>query len=140
MLLSGILFGLFLTGCWLYCLTDAVLMPAGEYHGWPKRVWVVIIGATFIVGAIAWVIAREHSRARQWPAAVDHLTVTSLGDGNVAWQPHRPAASAADADATLARHPSSRSRLARHQAPIGPDDDPEFLRQLAKRIQGDATA
>ena len=139
MLLSGVLFGLFLAGCWLYCLTDAALTPAGEYPGWPKRAWIVIIAVTFIVGAIAWVIARGHSRARHWPpAAVDHLSPVSLGDANVTWYPHRPTASAADA--ALARHPAGRSRLAGRQAPTGPDDDPEFLRRLARRIQGDTTA
>jgi hypothetical protein len=45
----------------------------------------------------------------------------------------RPPASA------LARHPAGRSRAAARPAPIGPDDDPEFLRQLARRIHGDPT-
>jgi hypothetical protein len=140
MLLSGALFALFLAGCWLYCLTDAALTPAGEYAGWAKRTWIVVIAVTFIAGAIAWLIARRHSRAMHWPpTAVDHLTLVSLGDGlggaNITWYPDRQTPNAADA--ALARHPAGRSRMLGRQAPIGPDDDPEFLRQLAKRIQGD---
>jgi hypothetical protein len=30
MLLASALFALFLGGLWLYCLTDAILTPAGE--------------------------------------------------------------------------------------------------------------
>jgi hypothetical protein len=150
MLLSGVIFSLFLAGCWLCCLTAAASTPAYEYQGWPKRAWIVIIAATFIVGAIAWVIARRHSPARHSPArhsparhwpptSVDHLTAASLGDANVSWYPHRLAAN--PADAALARHPAGRSRKkAGRPVPKGPDDDPEFLRQLARRIQGDPTA
>ena len=63
MLLSGVLFVLFLAGCWLYCLTDAALTPAVEYRGLSKSTWICIISATFIAGALAWLIARR-SRAR----------------------------------------------------------------------------
>ncbi len=41
MLLSGVLFVLFLAGCWLYCLTDAALTPAEEFPGWRKRTWLL---------------------------------------------------------------------------------------------------
>ena len=45
MLLSGVLFVLFLAGCWLYCLTDAALTPAVEYRGLSKSTWICIISA-----------------------------------------------------------------------------------------------
>ena len=41
MLLSGVLFVLFLAGCWVYCLTDAALTPTEAFPGWRKRTWVV---------------------------------------------------------------------------------------------------
>ena len=62
MLLSGVLFVLFLAGCWLYCLADAALTPAVEYRGLSKSTWIYIISATFIVGALAWLIARRSRR------------------------------------------------------------------------------
>lgn len=136
MLLPGVLFALFLAGCWLYCLTDAARTPAGDYLGWPKRAWLVLIAVTFIVGALAWIVAGRRARARRCPAsAADHLAIASLDDVHVHWDQHRPRSDAADA--ALARHPAGRSRLAGRQVPKGPDDDPEFLRQLARRIQGD---
>src|ERR1700731_4476315 len=59
MLLSGALFVLFMTGFWLYCLTDAILTPAPQCRGLPKRAWIAIIMVTFIGGAIAWLIVRR---------------------------------------------------------------------------------
>jgi hypothetical protein len=123
MLLSGVLFVLFLAGCWLYSLTDAALTPAVEYRGLSKSTWICIISATFIVGALAWLIARRSRRSRSWVTA-------SAGT----WQPPW-----AVADAAVARHPAARAKRPfrdRQRVPQGPDDDPEFLRQLDRRIRG----
>ena len=58
MTLTGVLLTLFMVGCWLYCLSDAALTPAVAYRGLPKRAWIAIIVATFILGAIAWLLAQ----------------------------------------------------------------------------------
>ena len=132
MLLSGVLFVLFLAGCWLYCLTDAALTPAWEYRGrLRKNAWICIIAVTFIGGAIAWLITRRTRataqagrRRRSRRAAADRT-----------W----PAWTAAEA---AARHPAGRSRQAppgNGKLPTGPDDDPEFLRQLDRRLHGTST-
>ena len=63
MLLSGALFALFMTGCWLYCLTDLILTPAAECRGMPKPAWIAVITLTFIGGAIAWLIVRQPVRS-----------------------------------------------------------------------------
>ena len=114
MFLSGVLFVLFLAGCWLYCLTDAALTPASAFPGLRKQVWIAVISVTFVLGAAAWVIARRRSRSAK---AVDLLLASEA----------------------LARHPASRSRLADpsfRALPIGPDDDPEFLQMLGRLISG----
>ncbi len=136
MLLSVVLFVLFLAGCWLYCLTDAALTPAREYRGLPKAAWVGIISATFIVGAMAWLVARRRSwRTRSW--SVYQAGPGALGsplDTDLTWYPRWTAA-----DDAIARHPAGRSRKAARggwTAPRGPDDDPEFLRLLDRRIRG----
>jgi hypothetical protein len=113
MFLSGVLFVLFLAGCWLYCLTDAALTPAVQFRGLSKPTWITLIGATFILGAAAWLIARHLSRR----ARALNLFL------------------AADA---VARHPATRAREAdpRYRPfAVGPDDDPEFLQMLAERIR-----
>ncbi len=146
MLLSGVLFVLFLDGCWLYCLADAALTPASEYRRLPKTAWLIIIIATFIVGAIAWLIARRAWRTKSWAATQLNRGTSPAGrDTGLTWYMNGTAA-----DAAVARHPAGRSRQADPDGtvmdgqaapggwivPKGPDDDPEFLRLLDRRIHG----
>jgi hypothetical protein len=117
MFLSAVLFVLFLAGCWLYCLTDAALTPAAELPGLRKPAWITAIAVTFILGAIAWIIARKLRRARR-----GHQAATNAG----------PLATAAGGG-----HPAALPRdRPRPAVPIGPDDDPEFLRMLDRLISG----
>src|SRR5271165_2627805 len=135
MLLSGVLFVLFLDGCWLYCLADAALTPSSEFRSLSKMAWLCIIIATFIVGAIAWLITRRRWRAKSWAAVqVSRTTLASPADPEVTRY-----ANGAAADAAVARHPAGRSKHAAPDgwtAPKGPDDDAEFLRLLDRRIHG----
>lgn len=134
MLVSGVLFVLILAGCWLYCLIDAALIPNAAFRGMPKAVWIGIIATTFIVGAIAWLAFRAASgpRTRLAPRlAPGHRTVPT--HTYVYWYPDRTA------DASLARHPAGRFRKTPADGwprPMGPDDDPDFLRELDRRIKG----
>jgi hypothetical protein len=107
MLLSAALVALFMTGCWLYCLTDAILTPACECRGLSKRAWVAVIAVTFIGGALAWLIVRRPGRDEVWTAADD----------------------------AAARHPAGRGRTG-SRTPKGPDDDLEFLQVLDQAIRG----
>jgi hypothetical protein len=124
MLLSGALFALFMTGFWLYCLTDAILTPAAGCRGPSKRAWIAVIAVTFIAGAFAWLIVRRPSRR---PATVP-MPVTGGGGGR-----HEVWTAADDA---AARHPAVRGNVASPRATLkGPDDDPEFLRALDRAIR-----
>ena len=113
MMLTGILFALFTGACWLYCLADAAMTPGVAYRGLPKWAWVGIIAATFILGAITWLLVQSRCR-RPWACA---------GPAD------RPATQA------QARHPAGRYRDAGVRPRImGPDDDADFLRDLARII------
>jgi len=138
-LLSGALFALFTTGFWLYCLTDAILTPASECRGVSKPAWIVIISLTFIGGAIAWLIVRRPVPGSPAPLAASR------------WDPDRPgdlgdgyfrAGRWTDADDAVARHPAGRARVTdtARTVPLGPDDDPEFLRALDRAIRGNSQA
>lgn len=135
MVLSGVLFVLILTGCWLYSLTDAALTPARDYQGLSKPAWITVIALTFIVGAVAWLIARRSRPATAWTTSQGgRLTLAGQGEGDFGWYTRWTAA-----DDAIARHPAGRSRKAGKEGwtmPKGPDDDPEFLRQLDHRIHG----
>jgi hypothetical protein len=140
MLLSGALFALFMTGFWLYCLTDAILTPAAEFHRMSKPAWIVVITVTFIGGAIAWLIIRQPVRSSSALLAPgprwDPDRVDDLGAD------HFQAERWTDADDAVARHPAGRARVADtgRAAPKGPDDDPEFLRALDRAIRGNSQA
>jgi hypothetical protein len=121
MLLSGALLALFLTGFWLYCLTDAILTPAPDCRGLAKPAWVAVIAVTFMAGALAWLIARQPARE-----ASRSFTPPSP------WDPDR----LDDEDLAVTRHPAGRARVTGPAAPKGPDDDPEFLRALHRAIHG----
>jgi len=125
MLLSGALFALFMTGCWLYCLTDAILTPAPECRGLSKSAWVAVIAVTLIGGALAWLIVRRPVRD-QSPLPV--AQPGCLPDDGPGWT---------DADDAATRHPGSWWTVSGSQErPKGPDDDPDFLRALAAAIRG----
>jgi Phospholipase_D-nuclease N-terminal len=137
MLLSVALFTLFMTGFWLYCLTDAILTPASEFPGMPKPAWIVVITVTFIGGAIAWLIVRQPVRSSSAPLGPmpsrNPDGLDGLGDGYF----QTPRWTGA-----VARHPAGRARVADtgRAAPKGPDDDPEFLRALDRAIHGNSQA
>jgi hypothetical protein len=117
MLLASALFVLFMAGCWLYCLIDAVLTPASECPGVPKPAWVAVIAITFVAGAFAWLITRRLSRYQARSPA------PALGlrpDGDPGW---------------TGSPDVSGSRSLR--AVSGPDDDPDFIRALAAAIRRD---
>lgn len=131
MLLASALFALFLGGFWLYCLTDAILTPASECRGMPKPAWIAVIAATFIGGAVAWLIVRQPVRA-----AAARLNSESrwdiddgLDDDSYRWT---------GTDDAVARHPAGRARAegSHTRTPKGPDDDPDFLRVLDRVIRG----
>jgi hypothetical protein len=136
MLLPGALFALFITGFWLYCLTDAILTPVAECRGLSKPAWIAIISVTFIVGAIAWLIARRpvrnsYPQFRPLPSWDPDAWEDDGSFLSLRWT---------DSDDAVARHPAGRARLADGDAtrsqPKGPDDDLEFLRALDRAIRG----
>jgi hypothetical protein len=136
MLLASALFALFLGGFWLYCLTDAILTPASECRGMPKPAWIAVIAATFIGGAIAWLIVRQPVRAASQPGALSRWDLDDLGDDGFPGSHHWT-----DEDDAVARHPAGRARAAewlgdQARQPKGPDDDPDFLRALDRAIRG----
>jgi hypothetical protein len=133
MLLSGVLFVLFLAGFWIYCLTDAALTPAAEFRGLSKNTWIYVIAATFVVGAFAWLVARRSWRTKSWVTA-------QTGPGRVAGADFGWHSTWTAEDAAIARHPASQPRQTRPDGHgnvlMGPDDDEDFLRQLDHRIRG----
>jgi hypothetical protein len=132
MVLSGALLALFMTGFWLYCLTDAILTPAADCRGLRKQGWVALIAVTFIAGAFAWLIVRRPVRDSARVPAPRWDPDGSEGEdegaaGSLTWTA---------ADDAVARHPAGRAKVADpHAAAKGPDDDRDFLAMLEQAIR-----
>jgi peptidoglycan/LPS O-acetylase OafA/YrhL len=137
MLLSGALFALFMTGIWLYCLTDAILTPVREFRGLSKPAWIAIIAVTFLAGALAWLIVRRPLRRSYRRAAL----APRQGQDGFDEEGYLLSSRWTDADDAVARHPAGRAMATEPGAiPRGPDDDPEFLRALSRAINGEPPA
>jgi|tagenome__1003787_1003787.scaffolds.fasta_scaffold20962081_2 hypothetical protein len=98
-------------GVWLYCLFEVLSTNEGEARHLPKFAWFMIVLLGFDLGAIAWLV---FGRRRGFVTA----DVT-------AWPP----------DLLLSGEGGRAEPGA--PPPVGPDDDPEFLRQLDRRLRGD---
>jgi uncharacterized membrane protein YbhN (UPF0104 family) len=98
-------------GVWLYCLFEVLSTNEGDVRNLPKFAWFMIVLVGFDLGAIAWLV---FGRRRGFVTA----DVTAWPpDFLLSGEGDRPEAGA--------------------PAPMGPDDDPEFLRQLDRRLRGD---
>jgi|SRR5690625_2068550 len=102
---------------WVYAFFDALTTPKQEIRNLPKFLWMVVIVLFPAVGAILWMfLGRPYG------------PVTAQGDEPAQSDLGR---SANDLDPSDFARPSDPSR------PLGPDDDPEFLRNINRRIDPD---
>ncbi len=131
MLVVSVLFGLVTVGFVIPCLIDVAVTPAGELRSLTKPAWVLMIVFLSAIGAAAWLMAGRPDRGGR-----------TIIPRYLAGSP-----SFAQQDA-LRRHPAGRAMdplieaawadpadVLASEVPIGPDDDPEFLDELARRIR-----
>lgn len=129
MLLALVLFGLVTVGFVVPCLIDVAVTPPGELRRLTKPAWVLLMVFFSAVGATAWLVAGRP--VRRWRMLPDHLEDTPFFGPQEALRRH-PAGRGMDAGfGGMAAHPASSART----RPLGPDDDPEFLEELARRIE-----
>ncbi|WP_277949998.1 PLD nuclease N-terminal domain-containing protein [Bailinhaonella thermotolerans] len=101
--------GLLLLAFWLYCLFDVITTPDEHTRNLPKVLWVIIVVLLVDIGGVLWLLLGRPRRALA---------------GGSPWGPAR---------AETGPTPTTPAP----QAPRGPDDDPDFLRDLERRLKGD---
>lgn len=109
----------------LPCMLDITMTPDYEFTLLSKGTWLIIAGAFWIFGAGAWLIV---GRPRRPSLPHRHHLRHGLGPADALLR--HPAAQAS--------YGSSRdggTMFAMAQAPLGPDDDPDFLLELERRIR-----
>lgn len=134
-MLPGALFVLVTVGFVGPCLVDAARTPRHHVGGLSKAAWLAVIIGFWAFGAAAWLLAGRPRR--RWPAR--RLPGPAGPAGGLSPREalrHHPAWRSAEASHgcpdTAADAPGSRAP----GRPAGPDDDPEFLTALARRIRG----
>lgn len=112
----------------LPCMLDITMTPESEFTTFTKGTWLMIAGAFWVFGATAWLVVGRPRRL-----LVMHRSNPYPADGF------------GPADA-LYRHPAARAAGGYDEPggalgfmtaprPLGPDDDPEFLLELDRRIR-----
>lgn len=132
MFLVGALFGLVTVGVVVPCLIDVAVTPDHLVRGLAKQWWVLLLVFLSVFGAAAW-LAAGRPRRRTWSAR-SHLAGSPYFSPQDAIRRH-PAGRAMEQDYDSPSGPAVRAS-ALDVRPAGPDDDPEFLEELARRIHG----
>lgn len=100
-------------GIWLFGLFEVLSTDVGETRYLPKFGWFLVVLLGFVLGAIVWLTL---GRRRGFVPA-------EAGS----WPPMSLPARGGDDPGTVDEQ----------EGPLGPDDDPEFLRLLDRRLRGD---
>lgn len=104
----AVVIGLAFLAFWLYCLFDVITTPEEHVRNLPKMLWVLIVVLLVTVGGLLWMLlGRPLQQEAHTPGAA------GSGGGFLGVPKRRP------------------------PAPRGPEDDPEFLRSLERRLRGE---
>ena len=114
-------------GLVLPCMLDVAMTPEAEFATLGKSTWLVICGAFWIFGAAAWLIAGRPRRFINLRHRGQYLPGLDPADA-VYRHPAAQAAGFADPAMAMGGYVGGR--------PMGPDDDPDFLSELDRRIRG----
>lgn len=106
------LLALFYVAFFLYVLLDVALSEPSLVRNLPKLTWVLLVVLVPLAGGIAWLVAGRPEHATATPGSTRSRR---RGSGRKA-SPHGS--------------PGRRN----DPPPLGPDDDPEFLRRLDERL------
>jgi hypothetical protein len=137
MLLAVVLFGLVTVGFVVPCLIDVAVTPSAEMRSLTKPAWLLLIALFSVFGATAWLAAGRPDRRRRTRLLPRYLEgAPSMGQQD-ALRRH-PAGRAMEPGLDAGADPDALEAAARW--PIGPDDDPEFMEELARRLQGGSGA
>lgn len=104
-LFAGGLFGVVVTGLWIFCLVDVITTADGTTRNLPKLGWLLIVLLLPVIGSILWLVAGRPEGA---------------GDGGGYRQ--------APPSRYTVTHPATNPAT-------NPDDDAEFLRKCRERVE-----
>lgn len=134
MLVAVVLFGLVTIGFVVPCLIDVAVTPSAEMRSLSKPAWVLLIAAFSVFGATAWLAAGRPDRRKRMRLLPRYLEGTPSMGQQEALRRH-PAGRAMEPGIDTA-DPVAPDAGTMARWPIGPDDDPEFMAELDRRLHG----
>jgi hypothetical protein len=130
MLLGCVLFALFTVGLVVPCMIDVATSPPWAIRTLSRRTWLAILVVFSVFGCLAWLIA---GRPRRMPLR-PRRAAAGLGIGPAEAFRRHPAGRAMGLD--LGDEPDREySGGLWPPRPLGPDDDPDFLLEIERRIR-----
>lgn len=112
----------------LPCMLDVTTTPDSEFTTCSKGTWLLIVGAFWVFGAVAWLAV---GRPQRLPFLRRSSPYPAGGYGPAESLLRHPAAQAAGGYS----EPSGGVNFMTARGPLGPDDDPDFLEELDRRIR-----
>jgi hypothetical protein len=132
--LPAVLFALFTVGFCVPCLLDVARTPRGEFLRLTKGAWLLLIAVFWVFGAAAWLLIGRPDGPRRAPLVRRGAAGPAGLRQQQAFRRH-PAGRAMELDYGAAADETGRRPLTRPARRLGPDDDPEFLLELGRRIR-----
>ncbi|MEX5631117.1 PLD nuclease N-terminal domain-containing protein [Parafrankia sp. FMc2] len=127
----GLALTFLIIGVWVFSVIDVIGTPADAVKVAPKPIWLIILIVFFFLGSICWfVFGRPRTVYGTAGYERHHASDHPAFGGRGQWGTERRTAG-------YSRSSAPRAGMRRQAVrPVGPDDDPEFLRQLTDRIRG----
>jgi Phospholipase_D-nuclease N-terminal len=130
MVLACLLLALFTVGLVVPCVIDIATSPPWAIRTLSKGTWLLIAVVFSVAGCAAWLIAGRPRRIPMLPRGAP----AGLAIGPAEALRRHPAGRAMGLDLDEARDRDTELGP-RRARPLGPDDDPEFLMELERRIR-----
>jgi hypothetical protein len=128
MVLACLIFALFTVGIVVPCAIDVATSPPWAVRTVSRRTWLLILIVFSVFGCACWLLAGRPRRISLHPR--DAAAGLPIGPAEALRRHPAGRAIGLDADSDY-----DSDYVRRPRRPLGPDDDPEFMLELERRIR-----